>query len=442
MPPETTDLTPLRAHYLKKSLIQLQFARELDFLTSQGPTNVSTLSYLGSPFSPPPKDAQPVDLPFLRYIFRQFVLTFPFMAASPKDFYSQKLQPFVAAVISRDLSPTSILDEPETDQGSRKKIIGKVERNLSLFLSGATKLLEREEVVRLTQSDLDRLDVLSKKRQARQAKTRDLFEINIVSVRTVLIRGRIRNRVHDVCQSMAVLPQIMINRSTIQEFIIRTRRSRYPDVFVSRRYGDFKTLATEVRSLFTIFFFSKIHYIVQLAKAHPEESIRLPPAKDHTYVTAPPMSPNGSHSQSFGSPPTSPLARQRTTFSDYDDFGPTYLEHNYSPAPPRLAREKNRLTLRAYLRSLLTSSTIASSPVLRSFLLSGPTTLSPEELEDAKKREEADNMRDDGRKRFAKEIAGRIDGLRDAVKTVKGDIMGQGMPELKQCLSEHLSHPL
>lgn len=202
MPPsstETTDLTPLRAHYLKKSLIQLQFARELDFISSQGPANVSTLSYLGPPFSPPPKDAQPVDLPFLRYIFRQFVLTFPFMAAAPKDFYSQKLQPFVAAVVSRNLSPTSVLDEPETEQASRKKIVAKVERNLSLFLSGATKLLEREEVVRLTQSDLDRLDVLSKKRQARLAKTIDVFEVNIVSVRTILDKGRIRNRVHDVC---------------------------------------------------------------------------------------------------------------------------------------------------------------------------------------------------------------------------------------------------
>lgn len=195
----TTDLTPLRAHYLKKSLIQLQFARELDFITSQGPTNVSTLSYLGFPFSPPPKDAQPVDLPFLRYIFRQFVLTFPFMAAAPKDFYSQKLQPFVAAMVSQNLSSTSVFDEPDTKQASRKTLVAKFERSLSLFLGGATKLLEREELVRLTQSDLDRLDVLSKKRQAHLAKTRDVFEVNIVSVRTVLDKGRIRNRLHDVC---------------------------------------------------------------------------------------------------------------------------------------------------------------------------------------------------------------------------------------------------
>jgi hypothetical protein len=93
--------------------------------------------------------------------------------------------------------------------------------------------------------------------------------------------------------------------------------------------------------------------------------------------------------------------------------------------PSRLAREKNRLTLRAYLHSLMTSSVVASSPVLRSFLLSGPTSLTAEELEDARRREEADRLRDDGRKRFAKEIATRGDGLREAIRSVKGDIMGK-----------------
>ena len=74
----------------------------------------------------------------------------------------------------------------------------------------------------------------------------------------------------------------------------------------------------------------------------------------------------------------------------------------------------------------MSSGTIASSPVLKSFLLSGPTTLTSEELEDTRRREDADRMREDGRKRFAKEIAARVDGLRDAVKSVKGDIMGKG----------------
>lgn len=124
------------------------------------------------------------------------------MAAAPKDFYSQKLQPFVAAVVSRNLTSTSVFDDDtDTEKASRKKIFKKLERNVSLFMGKATKLVEHEEVVRLTQSDLDRLDLLSKKRQARLAKMKDLdiFEVNIVSVRTVIDKGRIRNRIHDVC---------------------------------------------------------------------------------------------------------------------------------------------------------------------------------------------------------------------------------------------------
>ncbi len=76
----------------------------------------------------------------------------------------------------------------------------------------------------------------------------------------------------------------------------------------------------------------------------------------------------------------------------------------------------------------MTSTTLASSPVLRSFLLSGPITLTQEEREDVKRRENADRTREDGRKKFAKEIASRVDALRDAVKSVKGDIMGKGEP--------------
>lgn len=72
-------------------------------------------------------------------------------------------------------------------------------------------------------------------------------------------------------------------------------------------------------------------------------------------------------------------------------------------------------------------SAVSSSPVIRSFLLSGPTTLTPEEFEDCARREDADRVRDDGRKKFAKEIAARVDGLRGSIKSVKGDLLGPGM---------------
>ncbi|KAA1466392.1 hypothetical protein DENSPDRAFT_831210 [Dentipellis sp. KUC8613] len=373
------DLSPVRAHYLKKTLIQLEFRNELRAITSGTPNNVSTLSYLGHPFLPPPKDAPRLDLPLLRYIFRQFVLTFPFLASAPKDFFPEKVQPFVASVVSRNLTASSGLDDSSSDseQGGAAKLLTKLERNFALFINYALKITETEEVVRLKQVDLDRLEFLAKKRQARLLKMRDVFEVNVICVRSVTERGRVRSRVH-------------------QEFIVRTRRSRYPDVFVSRRYGDFKTLAEELR------------------KAHPEELTRPPPPKDRSYGNAPvstPLTPTASRasevSYSTESLPMSPSASTASQTSG------------------RLAREKNRLTLRAYLHSLLSSPTIASSPVLQSFLLSGPTQLSPEEVEDAQRREEIDRVRDEGRKQFAKEVASRVDSLRDTIKDVKGEIMGK-----------------
>jgi hypothetical protein len=92
----------------------------------------------------------------------------------------------------------------------------------------------------------------------------------------------------------------------------------------------------------------------------------------------------------------------------------------------RLSREKNRLTLRAYLHALLDSATIGSSPVIKSFLLANPTTLTDEEFEDAQRRGEADKTREEGRKQFAKEISARVDSLRGLVKGVKGDLLGKG----------------
>ena len=193
-------LTPLRAHYLKKSLIQLQFHKELDELTNVPSDSVSTLAYLGHPFSPPPKTARPLDLPFLKYIFRQFVLTFPLLAAADESFYSDKLQVFVASALSRNISTSSLLEDESDPKAPRLKLLDKVERNLALFFSAGTKIVEPEEVVRLNQSDLDRLERLAKNHLARLAKHRDMFEVNIVCVRTVTDKGRVRSRLHEVCR--------------------------------------------------------------------------------------------------------------------------------------------------------------------------------------------------------------------------------------------------
>jgi hypothetical protein len=211
---QSLALSALRAHYLKKTLVELQFNHELAAITHSTSSGASPLSYLGPPFNPPPKNAPLIDLPLMRYIFRQFVITFPFMASAPKDFYSSKLQPFVDSILSRNLSASSVIDDgsEDSDQAVRKRIHAKTERALSLFISSSVKLAEKEDVVRLTQADLDRLEMLAKKRQARLQKLRgQVFEVNVVAVRTVVNKGRIRSHVHEVYISTALLYSIEIS---------------------------------------------------------------------------------------------------------------------------------------------------------------------------------------------------------------------------------------
>ncbi|KAH7343830.1 hypothetical protein B0J17DRAFT_644137 [Rhizoctonia solani] len=383
-PDDLQTLTPLRAHYLKKTLISLQFSKELNLLTTQPSNpNISTLSYLGAPFTPLPRDVPREDLPFLRFMFRQFALTFPFLAAAPKDFYPNKLQPFIASVVARNLSSaTNLLEnDNETQANDGQQILNKAEKHLALLLGAAMKIAENEEVVRLSQADLARIEKAAERRrrkaEAAGGKRPEVFDVNVIAVRAITDKGRVRSKVHE-------------------EFVIRTRRTGQPDVFVSRRYGDFKSLADELR------------------KHHPMEEIKPPPPKDRSQVVVSSTPTNTGFSGSI----RSYLYGSGTSTSASSTGAPT------SPSQS-LSREKNRLTLRGYLHGLLShSSSIASSPVLRSFLLSGPIRLTDDERRDADRREEADRVREEGKKKFAEEIAARIEALRGAVRGVRGDMMG------------------
>ena len=91
-------LTPLRAHYLKKYLVNHQFMDELATLADPALTDADAdadadshgagdaIAALGRPFiaGKDPKTGRErvlPDLPFVRFMFRQFVLTFPYVSA-------------------------------------------------------------------------------------------------------------------------------------------------------------------------------------------------------------------------------------------------------------------------------------------------------------------------------------------------------------------------
>ena len=114
-------------------------------------------------------------------------------------------------------------------------------------------------------------------------------------------------------------------------------------------------------------------------------------------------------------------------YNDSNDSLPLSPTPSGSAVAVKLARERNRLTLRSYIHFLMSSPTVASSPVMQSFLTASSITLTPAEEEDARRREEGDRVREDGRRRFAEEIAIRVETLRGALRHVKGEMMAQSL---------------
>lgn len=77
-----------------------------------------------------------------------------------------------------------------------------------------------------------------------------------------------------------------------------------------------------------------------------------------------------------------------------------------------LYREEQRVSLRAFLRTLLQHKRVAESKALEDFLTGQPIALNEEELADMQKRKEVDSVRVEEQKRFyeiARQRAAELD---------------------------------
>lgn len=77
-----------------------------------------------------------------------------------------------------------------------------------------------------------------------------------------------------------------------------------------------------------------------------------------------------------------------------------------------LYREEQRVSLRAFLRTILQNKRVAESKAVEEFLTARPITLNEEELMDVQRRKEADAARIEEQKRFyeiARQRAAELD---------------------------------
>jgi hypothetical protein len=140
---------------------------------------------------------------------RSFVLSF--LATTPDSFWPQKVQPTLSQFLALSLSPSFIPyldDDPAlaSDAAKRRKIFDKLEKHMTLLLGSAIKLEGGEEVVRIGQEDLRLLEEDARRRVGSKGVKAEIeaehgFEINVIGVRGVQDKGRVRHKSHEVSRS-------------------------------------------------------------------------------------------------------------------------------------------------------------------------------------------------------------------------------------------------
>jgi len=190
------------------------------------------------------------------------VLTFPFLRPTKKDFWN-KIREFIDQFNSKNISSTVTRQEATR----RRKLATKFVGHVTLLLNAGIKsTLGQDENLKVG-------DWLSPKEQQNQVDSLgNGWELNIVGVRIRVEKGKLKERAYPVSfdnwYTHAALPEILIYFMPImvmlnlcppllpQEYIILTRRSGTEDVFVARRYRDFRSLFNKVGLLMLQHYYS------------------------------------------------------------------------------------------------------------------------------------------------------------------------------------------
>jgi hypothetical protein len=154
-----------------------------------------------------------------------------------------------------------------------------------------------------------------------------------------------------------------------------------------------------------------------------EAEVRPPPPKDRRSVEARQSSTGGVGIGSTLMGNSQTLSKKKSFHSTEPD---EYVSFGQTSSPPTLARERNRLTLRAYLNSLLSNSALASSDIMRDFLLQNPTKLTEAEMMDVISREEMDAIREEELREFREEVEKRVKELEMSLRTFREELVKRG----------------
>ncbi|OKL58105.1 hypothetical protein UA08_06720 [Talaromyces atroroseus] len=399
VPSTDNILTGKQEHYLKRELLSAQVRHEIVELA-----HPTALRRFGAPFKSEFGEVAPVDsdLPILRFIFVNHVRNFPFLdQANEKEFWQDRLQVFLESFANKAISSS----EDRLEETKRRKLAKKCEKLVELMMvSGIPTASGYEERIRF--SEMEIVDRGANEQgllvNMPDGQSINSWDVNVAGVRTTSVKRTVRYHQH-------------------AEFILRVRKAGLPDIYVGRRYGDFvklhKRIRTELpgkmlpplprknkKSTTTSFFggwgdddASSVSSLSTQGGTAPAIAVGEQPSASRSSLKLDISSHHRSTSRS------SAVSTKSTT-----------------PPPPAsdlretvtLYREEQRVSLRAFLRTILQNPRVAESKAMEEFLTANPVVLNEEELLDIQQRKNADAARIEEQEKFyeiARQRAAELD---------------------------------
>jgi hypothetical protein len=411
--PPGSVLTGKQEHYLKRELMARQTNWEVSELSS--PT---ALRRFGAPFHSDAGEVAPEDseLPLLRYIFVNHVRNFPFLnQAKEKEFWQDKLQVFLESFANKHISSS----EDRLEETKRAKLALKATKLVELMMvSGIPTASGYEERIRFSELEVvdsgpnaDGLVV-----NVPQGHEINGWDINVAGVRLVNVKRHVRSHEH-------------------AEFLIRVKHKDAAEIYVSRRFGDFVRMHRKLRLelpgkvLPPLPKKNKSHSIFSGGDSSDADSLSSQSIKSGRTAPQEPIQESGgirgylaswtggSTSARHGrqNSRTSLAPSESSLRASFDSSGAASVKAGAAQSEGEdaiLAREEQRVSLRAFLRNFLQTEGIALSNAMQEFLTLDPITLTAEEQEDIDRRKLMDEKRLEEQRKFfeiARERARELD---------------------------------
>ncbi|KAF7549560.1 hypothetical protein G7Z17_g6309 [Cylindrodendrum hubeiense] len=421
-PPLGQALTGKQEHYLKRELISEQVKWEINELNS-----TTALQRFGAPFRSEHGEVSPQEseLPLLRYIFVHHVRDFPFLdKAREKEFWQDKLQVFLESFAGKQISSS----EDRLEETKRRKLAIKAKKLVELMMvSGIGTSSGFEERIRFSEIEIVDSSAIDTgvMHTLPEGNYINGWDVNVAGVRVTNIKHTIRHHKH-------------------AEFLLRVKKRGELEYFVGRRYSDFarllKRLRTELpgRILPEIPKKNKSNTTTTLvgsfsngndsdASSISSVSTRFTGLAAGVDGSSSMLSPGGHRRagssasvRSRGLPSPKGFASPRASEDRLSPLNPSTPD---KPEPIVLWRENQRISLRAFLRSLLHNSQVANTVAVQEFLSGNPITPTDEDVDDIIRRKMIDEKRMEEQKQFYEIARKRAAELDEYMEQFRRDIV-------------------